>query len=677
MDYIGKRLEGRYQIEELIGFGGMAVVYKARDLLENRYVAVKILKEEYLESEDFKRRFRNESKAIALLSHPNVVKILDVNFSENIQYIVMEYVDGITLKEYIEQQQTVTWKEAVHFTLQILRALQHAHDNGIVHRDVKPQNVMLLQDGTIKVMDFGIARFARESGRTLSDKAIGSVHYISPEQAKGDDTDEKADIYSVGVMLYEMLTGKVPFDGDSAVAIAIKQMQIEPPLPTAINPKIPIGLEEIIVRAMQKDSTLRYQSASEMLKDIDEFKHDPSVVFEYKYLDSDGTTKYFDKIDSHKSKGVEYVTAPKRRSYTMNILAGVTAACVILAIVALYFFFKGVNSKVDEMVLLNFVGNTVNEAMTKQPDINFKIVEEVQSTEYDVGVIVEQATKAGTTVKKNSTLEVKVSAGLKSIVMPELTNETTSSAKSALIELGITDIEPVQKTDTTVAVGRVVSTDPAAGTELKKGDKVILYVSAGSPDEPVRMPDLVGKTEVEARAELAKYNITISGSSYAPSDLKKGLVFWQSVEPDTKVKKGTTVEIKLSSGASNGTAISIKFPKGADNKEFDFEIYANLAMVSSAMINPAINDGFSLEFVLEDGLINGSIPVKENNEIIVLVNDELFAEYVVNFDTNMTSNITPPKYDLIFENGYNADTAASAASHLPDAASDADDTAVE
>ena len=279
--YIGRKLEGRYEIQELIGFGGMAVVFKAWDLLERRYVAVKILKDEYLQSEDFKRRFRNESKAIALLSHPNIVRVLDVNFDDHIQYIVMEYIDGITLKEYIEQQKVVRWKECIHFTIQILRALQHAHDNGIVHRDIKPQNVMLLENGTIKVMDFGIARFARETGKTMSDKAIGSVHYISPEQARGEATDEKTDIYAVGVMMYEMLTGQVPFDGDTPVSIAIKQMQIEPRRPTSLNPEIPIGLEEIVLRAMQKDPQLRYLTAAEMLRDIDEFKHNPDVVFEY------------------------------------------------------------------------------------------------------------------------------------------------------------------------------------------------------------------------------------------------------------------------------------------------------------------------------------------------------------------------------------------------------------
>ena len=293
---IGKKLDNRYELLELIGVGGMADIYKAMDIIEDRIVAVKILKNEFAASEDFLRRFRNESKAIALLSHPNIVKIYDVGFTDKIQYIVMEYIDGITLTEYIERQGVLKWRDAVHFTTQVLRALQHAHDRGIVHRDIKSQNVMLLADGTIKVMDFGIARFNRETDKTMSEKAIGSVHYISPEQARGEVTDEKSDIYSVGVMLYEMLTGEKPFDGDNPVSIALKHMQAVPKRMTEINSSIPEGLEEITVKAMQKEPSKRYQTAGEMIKDIEEFKKNPSIVFEYKYFSTDGSTKYFDKV---------------------------------------------------------------------------------------------------------------------------------------------------------------------------------------------------------------------------------------------------------------------------------------------------------------------------------------------------------------------------------------------
>ncbi|MCL2694073.1 MAG: protein kinase, partial [Oscillospiraceae bacterium] len=295
---IGRKLDGRYELLELIGVGGMADIYKARDMVEDKIVAAKILKNELAESEDFLRRFRNESKAIALLSHPNIVKIFDVGFSDKIQFIVMEYIDGITLTEYIERQGVLKWRDALHFVIQILKALQHAHDRGIVHRDIKSQNVMLLSDGTIKVMDFGIARFNRETDKTISEKAIGSVHYISPEQARGDETDEKSDIYSVGVMLFEMLTGRKPFDGDNPVAIALMHMQTQPKKPTDINSSIPDGLEEITLKAMQKEPVKRYSTAGEMVGDIEEFKKNPSIVFEYKYFSSDKNEKYFDKTQN-------------------------------------------------------------------------------------------------------------------------------------------------------------------------------------------------------------------------------------------------------------------------------------------------------------------------------------------------------------------------------------------
>ena len=279
--YLGKRLDGRYEIHELIGVGGMANVYRCTDTVDDREVAVKILKDEYLNNEEFIRRFKNESKAIAMLSHPNIVKVYDVSFGDMIQYIVMEYIDGITLKEYIDQQGIIEWKDVIHLTTQILKALQHAHECGIVHRDIKPQNIMLLQDGTIKVTDFGIARFSDKSTRTMTEQAIGSVHYIAPEQARGNATDGKTDIYSVGVMLYEMLTGKLPFDGDSAVTIALMQLQSTPKRPREINPGIPIGLEQITMKAMEKLPSNRYTSAAEMLSDIERFRLNPSIVFDY------------------------------------------------------------------------------------------------------------------------------------------------------------------------------------------------------------------------------------------------------------------------------------------------------------------------------------------------------------------------------------------------------------
>ena len=280
--YIGMKLDGRYEVLQLIGVGGMADVYKGIDIMENRVVAVKILKNEYCENEEFIKAFRNESKAIAVLSHPNIVKIYDVGYENKMQYIVMEYIDGITLKEFIEEQGLLKWRDCVHFTIQILRALQLAHDRGIVHRDIKPQNVMIMSDGSIKVMDFGIARFSRSDSGHTDEKTMGSVHYVSPEQASGSRTDERSDIYSVGVMMYEMLTGRKPFDGETPVEVALKHMNDEPKMPTEYVTSLYAGLEEIILHAMEKEPSKRYQSASSMIRDIEAFKQDQSIVFGYK-----------------------------------------------------------------------------------------------------------------------------------------------------------------------------------------------------------------------------------------------------------------------------------------------------------------------------------------------------------------------------------------------------------
>ncbi|MBQ3889454.1 MAG: serine/threonine protein kinase, partial [Clostridia bacterium] len=298
-NYVGKRLDGRYEMQEVIGVGGMAVVYKAYDSIDDRTVAVKVLKDEYLANEEFRRRFKNESKAIAVLSHPNIVKVYDVSFGDRLQYIVMEYIEGITLKEYIEQKGVLDWNEALYFVIQVLRALQHAHDKGIVHRDIKPQNIMLLQNGTIKVADFGIARFNHGETKTLSEKAIGSVHYMSPEQAKGEITDEKSDLYSVGVMLYEMLTGKLPFEAENAVSVALMQVQSEATPPRSINESIPIGFEQITMKAMQKTQKERYQSAAEMLRDLEQLRGNPMIKFDYPtyHVDSE-PTRYIGRIQT-------------------------------------------------------------------------------------------------------------------------------------------------------------------------------------------------------------------------------------------------------------------------------------------------------------------------------------------------------------------------------------------
>lgn len=647
--YIGKKLDGRYEILELIGFGGMAVVFKAYDLLENRHVAVKILKDEYLHNEEFRRRFRNESKAIAMLSHPNIVRVFDVNFSDTVQYIVMEYIDGITLKEYIGQQGAVKWKETIHFTVQILRALQHAHDNGIVHRDIKPQNVMLLQDGTIKVMDFGIARFARENGRTVADKAIGSVHYISPEQARGEQTDERTDIYSVGVIMYELLTGQVPFDGDTPVSIAIKQMQQEPALPTSINPSIPVGLEEITLRAMQKEPELRYQSASEMLKDIDEFKQNPDVVFEYKYFNEDGTTKYFDRPSVHaKEEATSKEKQKKKGAYTLNILAGVAAACVILAGVALFFFFKNLGQRTPDVLLPNLTGKTVEEAQAEVPDVTIVISAKESSSKFDVNQIISQDPGENMTVKAGSEVKVVVSTGMETVPMPNLVNKSIAEAREALSGY---EIDEIRRTDSTIAAGKVISTTPKAGEDLNAGDTVTIYVSLGSADLPATVPNLEGLTEVTARNKLTVAGLSLGEVKEVQSDKEKGTVVRQSIAYGKRVTKGTKVDIEVSSGKSTSVEIpvSLKFPSGVGDKEYTFDIYVNGRKVETCKVNPATTNGLSRKFISEDGKINGKVTEQDTNEVTITVNSKKFASYTLNFKTQSYSTTYGPDYSLIKE----------------------------
>ena len=612
---IGKKLDGRYELLELIGVGGMADIYKAKDITEDKIVAVKILKTEFNGSEDFLRRFRNESKAIALLSHPNIVKIFDVGFTEKVQFIVMEYIDGITLTEYIERQGVLKWKDAVHFTLQILKALQHAHDRGIVHRDVKSQNVMLLSDGTIKVMDFGIARFNRETDKTISEKAIGSVHYISPEQARGDITDERSDIYSVGVMLYEMLTGKKPFDGETPVAIALMHMQNEAKKMSEINPSIPEGLEEITVKAMQKEPVKRYQTAGEMIKDIEEFKKNPSIVFEYKYFSTDGTTKYFDKVSTGEMdkstvrKGADlarkerinedYDDEPEyddddyddyddddevveRRSPLLSILFAVAAVFVIVAAWLIFkiatdnFSSSGISSSVEEMKMPNLINMTWEEAITEYPQLNLQATSEY-SSKYEKNVIMDQKVAEGVTIKVTQQVNVVVSLGPKTIEIDDYTTRPKDEVISLLETLGFqknNNIDILWMEDEEIPYNCVIKTDPPARTTVEYGAKIIVYVSSGPAETMTTVPDFHNLKLATAQANAENYDILLTVKYEASSEVEEGRVISQSIYPMEKVEKNTLVEIVVSNGQSPVRESSIKITLGSSaTGEFVFKYY--------------------------------------------------------------------------------------------------------
>ncbi len=638
--YIGKRLGGRYDIKELIGVGGMANVYKAVDIIENRIVAVKILKEEYLSNDEFLRRFRNESKAIALLSHPNIVKIYDVSLGDGIQYLVMEYVDGITLKEYIEQQHVLKWKEAVHFTVQILRALQHAHDKGIVHRDIKPHNIMLLQDGTIKVMDFGIARFARDDGRTMTDKAIGSVHYISPEQARGDVTDEKSDIYSVGVMLFEMLTGKLPFDSDSAVSVALMQMQAVPKMPRQLNETIPEGLEEITVRAMQKDPAQRYQSAAEMLRDIDEFKRNPSIVFEYKYFDDEEKTKYFDAVDN-KAGSVNNIEdeddddeeEEEKKSKVIPILLAVASAFVVFVIIfVVVLMFNG--SSVEEYTVPRVIGMSYQELINDPQYSYFKFVEETTETndEYAKGVIFAQDPEPGSKRKEGYTIKVRVSAGKQMVNVPDVSNYTETEATDILKNNGFL-VKTTKTSDPTVEKGNVVKTQPVANEQAEKGSTVIVIISTGPAANPKEVPNVVNSTYASAKNQLQANGFVVDEANlvYVNSNLPKDTVVSQSPEGGTMAEEGQTIILTLSNGevAKKQATFNVQLPSGLVGQQV-FNIYdsgSNMVATKTAQLSLG-----SFEVTLEGAGTNEKYSV-------LLEDGTLYASYTINFDTGAVTEV--------------------------------------
>jgi len=564
--FVGKRLDGRYEIQEIIGVGGMAVVYKAHDNVENRTVAIKILKEEFVSNEEFIRRFKNESKAIAVLSHPNIVKVYDVSFGDLIQYIVMEYIDGITLKEFIERQGSLRWKDAVYFTIQILKGLQHAHDKGIVHRDVKPQNIMVLSDGTIKVADFGIARFARNEQRTITDKAIGSVHYISPEQARGEKTDEKADIYSVGVMLYEMLTGQLPFEAESAVSVAIMQLQRDPKLPTEINPAIPVGLEQITMHAMQKTPERRYQSASELLCDLEQFKKDPESTFDYSYFVDNSPTKFVDTlISSTPASAVveeedEEVEGVKEKNNMIPILAGIASALIIAIIILAIIFvpklFKGTGAEIE---CPKFIGMTIEEVKQHENFNSFDIEwEYTASEEYEIGVVCDQSQSAGKKLKNGAAITLYVSTGQTNVKVPDVYGKTESYAVSELKSKGfVTNVKEVA--DDEVEAGLVIKTEPARTTVMAEGAEITVYVSTGKATKMLDIPNVVGLTEEKAKADIEKLGLVVESEprdlTASEKEYPKGYVIAQ--EPDAnsseQVPEGTTIKIYVSTGVTNYT----------------------------------------------------------------------------------------------------------------------------
>ena len=588
--YIGKMLDNRYEILERIGTGGMAVVYKAKCHYLNRLVAIKILKSDLAQDEDFRRRFNAESQAVAQLSHPNIVSVYDVSKGGDVEYIVMELIDGITLKQYMEKRGQLSWREALHFITQIMRALSHAHSRGIVHRDIKPQNIMVLRDGSVKVADFGIACL-ENSAQTLTQEALGSVHYISPEQARGDRADARSDIYSSGVVLYEMLTSRLPFEGESAVSVAIQHLSSIPLAPREINPDIPEALELICMKAMAQDINKRYHSADAMIADLEDFRKNPGVSMDFSLEDlrpsvdePDEPTRLLKK-PPHASSGTRPQSArsyperdqedeePRRRGEggkrssggrTALMAVGFVAA---LAVIFLLFraIFASFGAATQEYIVPKVTGYTVEDALNLSgvKDIFEITVDGTEKSDQPAGVILSQDPKDGSSRKSDLVIHVVVSAGSEDGVMLDVTGLEVRNAQYVILkdlikEYGLT-VEQQEEYDDEVPAGNVISTIPEKDQPVSQGDTIVLVVSKGP--EPVTIPSFLQIPLEKAKADAETiYGLKVEVKEVA-SDLPAGTVADQSIAPNTEVPKGSTIVFSVSAApALKETTVEIPLP---------------------------------------------------------------------------------------------------------------------
>ena len=605
--YIGQLLDGRYELLEVIGTGGMAVVYKARCHRLNRLVAVKVLKDEFSADEDFLRRFRAEGEAVAMLSHPNIVQVFDVSASEDANYIVMELIDGISLKQYMEVKGILNWKETLHFATQIAKGLEHAHSRGIVHRDIKPHNVMVLKNGSVKVMDFGIAQVMNKSN-TLTKEALGSVHYISPEQAKGSFTDSRSDIYSLGVVMFEMMTGRPPYDGDSPVAVAIQHINGGAPRPTSLNPNIPVGMEQIIMKAMELEPKDRYSSATELLSDLEEFRKNPALTFDYHVPIGDATkiitpistkpkttaervaqakggvksngrssptgavpVRQTGRVSSQTGRHPEALARARKRreeearrdAQRSRTAAIAVVSCSVVAIIAIVVFLAAIfngfilNEDKGRVEVPYLTGSMYNEDFdSRYPNFTIRLRPQQYDDFYVAGQIMHQEPAGGLMVAKGTELYLTISMGKEPNVklMEDLVGITQDRATSFLMGQGLKPLVREEASDDYPA-GYVVRTDPVAGAELSDGQTVRLFVSTGPSTVTGKMPNLLGATKERALENLEQWgfqNVTITG---VYSSEEKGRVVSQSEAAGTVLDVNTHITLEVSEGQEIETAV--------------------------------------------------------------------------------------------------------------------------
>ena len=574
--YLGKYLDDRYEILEVIGIGGMAVVYKAICHRLNRHVAVKILKDEFVTNEEFRRRFRTEAQAVAMLSQPNIVAVYDVSHSQDVEYMVMELIDGISLKQYMQKRGTLTWKEALHFSLQITKALSHAHGRGIIHRDIKPHNIMILRDGSAKVADFGIARLLSiQEDISITKDAIGSVHYISPEQAKGEIVDARTDIYSLGVVMYEMLTGRLPFEGDSPVAVAIQHISSIPLMPRDINPDIPKKLELITMKAMNPNLNERYQTVEEIMNDLEDFRKNPDesldwtpVVIDeivpFKNTDNSPSGNRFPASAMRKSasgsisKG-EHVKSSKNARKTSTVLGVSIFLLFVIAVFAFlwFFWFKDVVAHSQTMQMPNFVGTKVDDILmnTNYTD-KFKFTTKYEpNSEYGEGYVISQdpASERKVVVAKDGVeVQLVVSRGTNYLNMPDVVGKEYREAVIQLEKLKLVVKQEVITSDT-VEVGHVIRTKPASGEQLLPNNTVYITISGGPKMVYLNTPNVTGLTLNKAIDALEAVNLSVGSITLVADNAAIGTVIFQSVSPGVEIAQYTTVDIKVSGGIGMST----------------------------------------------------------------------------------------------------------------------------
>ncbi|HEX2925960.1 MAG TPA: Stk1 family PASTA domain-containing Ser/Thr kinase [Ruminiclostridium sp.] len=576
----GQLLGNRYLLLEKIGGGGMAVVYKAKCTFLNRFVAVKVLRTEFTNDDEFVKRFKIEAQAVASLSHPNVVSIYDVGHQDDIHYIVMEYVDGMTLKDYLNKHGALNWKDAVKITIQICSAIEHAHKNNIVHRDIKPHNILLTKEGIAKVTDFGIARAVTSSTITMVGSTIGSVHYFSPEQARGGFIDEKSDLYSLGIALYEMVTGKVPFDGDTPVAVALKHIQETPVEPHKIVPSLPYGVNEIIMKAIQKEQNMRYQSATEMLSDLNTVLLQPQGGFVgQKSVSSQATIRMksvnTDDIDST----VRVSTRPanvngkkleaekqKKKNNTTYWLAGIACVLVIgvLLVITLLLFTKNDSGNVHQME--NYYGKKYEDVKDELKQKGFNVTPNFQNNDsIPKGVIFSQSIEPGAEYKDGSftDLELSISNGPASKKVPDVTDSDYRDAQSELESQDIKYKIEEENSDN-IKEDYVIRTEPKANEQISDDTVVTVFVSKGAEVKLTKVPNLVGKTEAEAQKLLVDAKLSLG--NILPEGTTKGIVNKQAPEAYSQVAPGETVTIWLTPQEEQGSPANPSDSEASDTK---------------------------------------------------------------------------------------------------------------